>query len=126
MAARWRRTPASTAAAARCRSMPAPRSTSAARRPAATPTPPRTTAQNFGPVGVGTSTAAFSITYVGTVSGALAGQTVHIANNFGNVGEQTISLTGAAWNYAQASAHTPEPVLFANRHVGVAASQALT
>ncbi|MGH7188381.1 MAG: beta strand repeat-containing protein, partial [Acetobacteraceae bacterium] len=58
------------------------------------------TAQNFGPVATGSSTSPYTVTYAPTASGALAGQAVHIANNFANVGEQTLGITGAAYNYA--------------------------
>ncbi|HET7611072.1 MAG TPA: choice-of-anchor D domain-containing protein, partial [Rhodanobacteraceae bacterium] len=58
------------------------------------------TAANWGPVSTGASTSSYTVTYAPTVAGALTGQAVHIANNFSNVGEQTLAITGAAYAYA--------------------------
>ena len=66
------------------------------------------TAQNFGPVATGTSTSPFTVTYAPTTAGALTGQAVHLANNFGNVGEQTLSITGAAYNLASSNPITAD------------------
>jgi hypothetical protein len=69
------------------------------------------TAQNFGPVATGVSTSPFTVTYAPTTAGALSGQAVHIANNFSNVAEQTMSITGAAYALASptvASSLTPQ------------------
>ena len=57
------------------------------------------TAGNFGPLAPGTSSTTFTVT--ANQAGALSGQAVHIANNFGNVPEQTMAITGAAYAYAQ-------------------------
>jgi hypothetical protein len=74
------------------------------------------TAQNFGPIATGNSTGAFTVTYAPTVAGALSGQAVHLANNFGNVGEQTLNISGAAYNLASSS--TIAPINFGVLHVG--------
>ena len=69
------------------------------------------TAQNFAPVATGVSTSPFTVTYAPTTAGALSGQAVHIANNFSNVAEQTMSITGAAYALASptvASSLTPQ------------------
>jgi hypothetical protein len=56
------------------------------------------TAQNFGPIAPGSSTGNFTVTAAS--AGSLSGQAIHVANNFGNVPEQTINLTGAAYALA--------------------------
>jgi hypothetical protein len=50
------------------------------------------TATNFGPIAPGTSTTNYTVTAANP--GLLSGQAVHFANNFGNVPEQTMSITG--------------------------------
>ncbi|HEX7326860.1 MAG TPA: choice-of-anchor D domain-containing protein [Rhodanobacteraceae bacterium] len=58
------------------------------------------TAGNWGPVSTG-GNASFGVTWTPTQAGAqLSGQTVHIANNFANVGAQTLTITGTAYAYA--------------------------
>ena len=84
------------------------------------------TAGNFGPIAQGSATGNEAIIFTATSGGALTGQKVHIANNFDNVAEQTLSISGAAYRLAAPSAHTPEPVSFGNVHVGAAATQALS
>ena len=84
------------------------------------------TAGNFGPLNPGASTSSLAVVYTPNTVGALSGQTVRLLNNFDNVGDQTLSITGAAYRLAAAGAHTPEPVNFGNVHVGAAPSQALT
>ena len=59
------------------------------------------TAQNFGPVAPGSATGTYTVTAAS--AGSLSGQAVHIANNFGNVPEQTLSITGAAYALASPS-----------------------
>ncbi len=49
-----------------------------------------------------------------------------MVNNFDNVAEQVLSISGAVFRYANPTAHTPEPVNFGNRRVGDVTSQALT
>jgi hypothetical protein len=55
-------------------------------------------AANFGPIAPGTGTTNYMVT--ATNPGVLSGQAVHFANNFGNVPEQTMSITGQVNNYA--------------------------
>ena len=79
------------------------------------------TASNFGP-SRSARTAALGVTFNATSAGTLNGQTLHLINNFDNVGNQNLSITGAAFRYANPTAHTPEPVAFGNFHVGDAVS----
>jgi len=58
------------------------------------------TAQNWGPVDAGASTSDFAVDFTPTAAGALAGQAVHIENNFDNVADQTIAITGAGIDFA--------------------------
>jgi hypothetical protein len=84
------------------------------------------TAQNWGAVAQGGSTAAFTVTFNPLTGGALQGQTLQVVNNFDNVAGQTLTITGAAYNLASASAITPNPVVLANQRVGGVLSQALS
>lgn len=85
------------------------------------------TASNFGPIALGGNSGNFGVTFNGTAAGALVGQVVHVINNFDNVAEQNLSITGAAFRYANPTAHQPEPVVFGNFHVGdTAPSQLLS
>lgn len=59
------------------------------------------TAGNFGPIATGSSSGPYTVTVAPGAAGQLSGQMIHIANNFANVAEQTISVTGAGFNYAQ-------------------------
>ena len=83
------------------------------------------TASNYGPVAQGSSSASLAVTFNATTAGALTGQAVHIANNFDNVAEQTLTISGAAYRLATGS-ESPNPVTVVNQHVGGTASQALT
>ncbi len=58
------------------------------------------TAQSFAPIQAGGSSNAYTVDYTPTAAGALSGQAVHIANNFDNVDQQTIGITGTAYAYA--------------------------
>ncbi|MCX6879151.1 MAG: choice-of-anchor D domain-containing protein, partial [Verrucomicrobia bacterium] len=85
------------------------------------------TAGNFGPILPGGNSGSLAVTFTVSDAGPLTGQTVRLLNNFDNVGDQTLSITGGAYRYAAPSAHTPEPVAFGNFHVGATApSQVLT
>ncbi|MGE0432709.1 MAG: choice-of-anchor D domain-containing protein [Planctomycetota bacterium] len=84
------------------------------------------TAGNYGPVAAGASSASFDVTFTGGSAGALSGQAVAVVNNFDNVAEQVLSISGAVFRYANPTAHVPEPVVFANRRVGDSASQLLS
>ena len=80
------------------------------------------TASNFGPIALGLNSGNLGVTFNANSAGALNGQTVHIINNFDNVGNQDLAITGAAFRFANPTAHTPEPVAFGNFHVGDAVS----
>ncbi len=56
------------------------------------------TAANFGPIAPGTSTADYLVTAAS--AGILTNEKVHVANNFGNVREQDLSITGQINRYA--------------------------
>ena len=90
------------------------------------------TASNYGPIGTGSNSGNLAVTFTAATAGTLAplsGQAVHIANNFSNVGEQTLNIAlasgAAAYNFAAGSA-APAPIVFANAHVGDARTQAIT
>ena len=55
------------------------------------------TAANFGPIAPGGSS---TFTVTANKAGALAGQAIHIANNFDNVRAQTMDVTGNAYAFA--------------------------
>ncbi|MCU0781182.1 MAG: choice-of-anchor D domain-containing protein, partial [Akkermansiaceae bacterium] len=76
------------------------------------------TAGNFGPLAPGGNSGNLPVTFNATTAGPLSGQAVRILNNFDNVANQTLSITGTAYRYAAPGAHTPEPVTFGNFHVG--------
>jgi hypothetical protein len=78
-------------------------------------------AGNWGPIGLGGSSDDYIVTFNASSAGALSGQILHIGNNFDNVAGQNLSITGAAFRYANPTAHTPAPVAFGNFHVGDAA-----
>ncbi|MEQ8849962.1 choice-of-anchor D domain-containing protein [Botrimarina sp.] len=61
---------------------------------------PGVTAANFGPLAPGESTGSLAVTFDAATAGALAGQQVAVVNNFDNVANQTIALSGAAYNAA--------------------------
>ena len=84
------------------------------------------TAQNWGPIAQGGNSGIYTVTFAPTSGGALAGQVLQVVNNFDNVAGQTLTITGAAYNLASASAATPNPVLLANQRVGGSLTQALT
>ncbi len=80
------------------------------------------TAQNFGPVGLGGS-AAVNYSYNPTAGGALSGQSFKVVSNFDNVGPVTVAVNGAAYDYANPTLNTTQPVNLGNFHVGAAPSQ---
>jgi hypothetical protein len=85
-------------------------------------------AGNFGPILPTEDTGNLSVTFTASSAGALTGQTVRLLNNFDNVADQTLSITGTAYRYAVPSNHSPAPVNFGNFHVDHAPlpSQVLT
>ena len=85
------------------------------------------TASNFGPITTGGNSGDLAVTFNATSAGAFVGQQVRIINNFDNVADQLLQFTGAAYRYANPTAHTPEPIDFGSFHVGdTAPSQALS
>ncbi|WP_199555423.1 choice-of-anchor D domain-containing protein [Sandaracinobacteroides hominis] len=70
--------------------------------------------QSFAILAGGTST--FNVTYVGS-AGSLSGQSILVANNFANVANQTISLSGAVFRAAEASL-SPTTINFGNVRMG--------
>lgn len=82
------------------------------------------TAANFGPLTPGNSTASLGVTLTGSAPGALVGQSVAVVNNFDNVPDQVLMLTGAVYRYAAAGALTG--LNFGSVHEGDVAQQALT
>ncbi|MCX6877083.1 MAG: choice-of-anchor D domain-containing protein [Verrucomicrobia bacterium] len=85
------------------------------------------TAGNFGAILPGGNSGSLPVTFTVSSAGPLTGQTVRLLNNFDNVADQTLSITGTAYRYAVPSAHTPAPVAFGNFHVGATPpSQLLT
>ena len=74
----------------------------------------------FGPITPGSSSGDLDVTFAPDSAGPLTSQTVRLLNNLDNVGDQTLTITGAAFRYAL-PAVTPEPVAFGNFHVGDAA-----
>jgi hypothetical protein len=83
------------------------------------------TASNWGPIAAGADSGDLTISFNASSAGALTGQAVHIENNFDDVGDQDLLLTGAAFGYAAASV-TPDPIDFSIVHVGDLVSQLLT
>ena len=84
------------------------------------------TAGNFGPIAGGASSSAYNVTFTGSSAGALDNQKVYIINNFENVTNQTLNITGAAYDYAAASMLPTTPITLANQRVGGSLTQALS
>jgi len=82
------------------------------------------TAQNYGPLGLGGSSA-ITYSFAPIAGGSLAGQNFNVVTNFDNVAGKTVSVSGAAYNLAAASV-TPAPVIIANQRIGGTNSQNLT
>jgi hypothetical protein len=75
---------------------------------------------NFGPIVAGANRGNRTVTFNATSAGPLTGQHIRIVNNFDNVAEQTLQITGTAYRLA-APVHAPKPIDLGNRHVGDAA-----
>jgi hypothetical protein len=58
------------------------------------------TAADWGPIGTGSSTGSFAVTFNASSGGPLSNQVVHIINDFGNVASQNLVITGTAYQYA--------------------------
>ena len=83
------------------------------------------TAGNFGPIAPGAQTSPYTVTVAPAGSGALVNQSIHIANNFANVAEQTLAITGTGYNYAQATIANGLPINLGNVRVGTTATTTL-
>jgi hypothetical protein len=83
-------------------------------------------AANFGAILPSANSGSLPVTFAATSAGALTGQTIRILNNFDNVQDQTLAITGSAYRYAVPSAASPATITFGNLHVGATASQVLT
>ncbi|MGH7102870.1 MAG: beta strand repeat-containing protein, partial [Acetobacteraceae bacterium] len=81
------------------------------------------TAANFGPVATGGSQTE-SLAYNPTVAGALSGQSFDVVSNFDNVAGKTVSVTGAAYDYANPVVNNSQPINLGNFHVGSAPTSA--
>jgi hypothetical protein len=89
------------------------------------------TGTNFGPVGPGATSGNLGVVFTAASAGVLAplaGQAVHLANNFDNLAEQTmaISLAAGAKAYRLAEPNAISGVNFGVVHVGDTVQQALT
>ena len=80
-------------------------------------------AANFGPVAAGAKAGSLGVTFIGSSAGAITGQSVAVVNEFSNVPDQVIDITGAVYAYAAASP-LPGGVHFGNFHVGDIVQQA--
>jgi len=80
------------------------------------------TAGNFGPLAVGGATGNLAVTFTGTSAGALSNQSVRAVNNFDNVVDQTLTITGAAYNLAKGTVNTTQPMQLGSYRVGDAAT----
>ncbi len=80
-------------------------------------------APGFGPISPGASTPE-TVTGILGGAGALSGQTLKVVSNFDNVGPQTISVTGAAYDLANPVVTTTQPIAFGNVHVNATVTPA--
>jgi hypothetical protein len=83
------------------------------------------TAGDFGSLAPGGNSGTLSVTFTASNAGALDGQFVFLINNFDNVRDQLIAVTGSAFRLASATV-TPLDIVFANAHVGDTQSMNLT
>ncbi|MBI1370019.1 MAG: choice-of-anchor D domain-containing protein [Planctomycetes bacterium] len=80
----------------------------------------------LGPIAAGSGSGPQSVTFNATSAGALTGQTLHFESNFDNVAGTDLNITGAAFRYANPTAHSPEPVNFGNVRLGAMVNQNLS
>jgi hypothetical protein len=77
------------------------------------------TAGNFGPIAAGANSGNLTVTLSGNgTGGALAGQTIAIVSNFGNVATQSVQLSGFTSVLATGGATPAGPVNLGNFRVG--------
>ena len=81
-------------------------------------------AQNFGPVATGASSAAQTVTYTATKAGSVASDSFKVVSNFDNVSPLTVGVTASAYDFANPTVNTTQPVNVGNFHVGSAPAQA--
>src|SRR5205085_3614368 len=74
------------------------------------------TAGNFGPIAPG-GNQGYQVTFTGTSAGPLSGQRINIANNFDNVGDQALAISGAVYQAAAANTLS-SPVNLGNARIG--------
>lgn len=72
---------------------------------------------NFGPINAAASSTSYAVAFTPSTAGLLDGQKVFIINNFANVQDQTLNITGAAYRYAAPSTIS-STVNLGNIHVG--------
>ena len=82
------------------------------------------TAANIGPMATGANSGNLGVTFSGSSAGALINQKIAVVNNFDNVGEQVLSLSGAVFRLA--AANPIVAIQFGNVHVGDAVNQTLS
>jgi hypothetical protein len=80
---------------------------------------------NFGPITAGAASGNLPVTFNATSAGALSGQQIRIVNNFDNVAEQTLTITGAAYSLASPGGAGLEPINFGIVHPGDVLQQPL-
>ncbi|MBI2799678.1 MAG: choice-of-anchor D domain-containing protein [Gammaproteobacteria bacterium] len=76
------------------------------------------TAANFGPLGTSTNSGNLDVTFTGNSAGALTNQKVAVVNNFDNVADQVLSLSGAVFRLASAGIQNVQPIDFGAFRVG--------
>ena len=81
------------------------------------------TAQNFGPVAPGASSAAQTVGFNAGSAGAINGS-FKVVSNFDNVASLTVGVTASAYDFANPTVNTTQPVNVGNFHVGSAPAQA--
>ena len=81
------------------------------------------TAQNFGPVAPGASSAAQTVGFNAGSAGAINGS-FKVVSNFDNVSPLTVGVTASAYDFANPTVNTTQPVNVGNFHVGSAPAQA--
>jgi hypothetical protein len=81
---------------------------------------------NFGPVAASANSGNLPVTFNATSAGPLTGQQVRIVNNFDNIADQTLQITGAAYRLASPIVNSASPINFGFVHVGDAVSQTIS
>ena len=82
-------------------------------------------AGNYGPLALGATTTA-NLSYNSATAGSLSGQSFKVVTNFDNVAPQTVNVTGAAYDLANPTISTTQPIAFGNVHVNATPSQTLS